>query len=55
MQWRETLRPYVKAAQADWAATGAPMISPVWLLFPGDAVCGFNVNGDDGACAEEFM
>ena len=55
IQWREQMRNYVMDAQAAWAATGAPMISPVWLLFPGDPVCAFTQDASDGACAGAFM
>ena len=55
VRWREQVRNYVVALQAEWAATGAPMIAPVWLHFPGDAVCAFTPRGDDGACAGAWM
>lgn len=55
IKWREQRRNYVVDTQANWAATGAPMIMPVWLLFPGDATCGFTPATDDGACGDTFM
>jgi len=55
IRFREQLRNYVMDTQAAWAATGAPMIAPIWLLFPGDAVCAFTSNGDEPACGAEFM
>jgi alpha-D-xyloside xylohydrolase len=55
IKWREQVRNYVVDVQANWAATGAPMISPVWLLFPGDKTCGFTKNHDDGVCGDAFM
>ena len=53
--WREQMRDYVMDAQAAWSATNAPIISPMFLLFPGDAVCGFTADASDGACAAQFM
>lgn len=38
--------------QATWANTNAPMISPIWLMFPGDPVCAFVPSGDEPACGE---
>ena len=54
IRWREQRRPYVMEAQARWAAYGAPMVSPVWLLFPGDTTCAPSAQGD-GPCADAFM
>lgn len=39
-------------SQATWSTTNAPMISPIWLLFPGDPICAFNANGNEPACGE---
>ena len=56
IQWREQLRNYVLDTQATWAAEGAPMVSPVWLAFPGDAACAPQPDGQgDGACADAFL
>ena len=55
IKWRDQRRNYVVDVQAAWAATNVPMCSPVWLHFPGDAVCAFDAAGDDGACAGAFM
>ena len=55
IKWRDQRRNYAADAQAAWAASGAPINSPVWLLFPGDAVCAFATSGDDGPCAGAFM
>ena len=54
IQWREQHRNYVMDTQAAWSATNAPMVSPVWLLFPGDPVCAFRI-ADDGSCSDAFM
>ena len=53
--WREQIRNYIMDTQAVWAETGAPMISPVWLLFPGDTNCAFTPSHDDGKCSDMFM
>jgi alpha-glucosidase (family GH31 glycosyl hydrolase) len=55
IRFRDQMRNYVMDTQAAWSSSNAPMISPVWLLFPGDPVCAFTPNGDEPACAEEFM
>lgn len=56
MRWREQMRNYVMDTQANWAATGAPMVSPVWLLFPSDATCAPPADGSgDGICQGAFM
>lgn len=54
IQWREQHRNYVMDVQAAWSATNAPMVSPVWLLFPGDPVCAFRI-ADYGDCSDAFM
>jgi alpha-D-xyloside xylohydrolase len=54
IRWREQQRNYVMDALADWSATNAPVISPLWLLFPGDPVCAFTPAGED-TCAGAFM
>jgi alpha-D-xyloside xylohydrolase len=54
IRWREQHRNYVMDAQTDWAESGAPMLSPTWLLFPGDPVCAFRI-ADDGSCSDAFM
>ena len=53
--WREQMRNYVMDAQAEWAASNAPMIAPVWLLFPGDPVCALQKDVSEGACFGAFM
>ncbi len=55
IRFRDQMRNYVMDTQANWAATNAPMISPIWLMFPGDTVCAFTPSGDEPACSEEFM
>ena len=55
IRWREQARNYVVSLQAEWSASGMPMIAPVWLHFPADPVCAFTTRGDDGTCAGAFM
>jgi alpha-glucosidase (family GH31 glycosyl hydrolase) len=56
IKWREQIRNYVVSTQAVWADAGAPMNSPVWLAFPGDAACAPAADGQgDGACGDAFM
>ena len=55
IKWRDQRRNYVVDIQAAWSATNIPMCAPVWLHFPGDAVCAFDAAGDDGPCAGSFM
>lgn len=54
IRWREQKRNYVMDMQASWSRTNAPMCSPIWLLFPSDAVCAPSSQGD-GVCADAFM
>jgi len=54
IRWREQKRNYVMDIQATWSSTNTPICSPVWLLFPGDAVCAPSIQGD-GLCADAFM
>lgn len=39
MRLRENLRSYVTDINAETAATGMPMIRPMFLQFPNDSVC----------------
>ena len=56
IRWRDQRRNYVVDTQAAWAATGAPMCTPVWVAFPGDAACAPPADGSgDGACRDAFM
>jgi alpha-D-xyloside xylohydrolase len=56
IRWREQIRNYVVFTQGQWADEGIPMLRPVWLSFPGDAVCAPLPDGQgDGACAGAFL
>lgn len=55
IRWREQHRNYVADALSAWAATGEPVLAPVWLRFPADAVCAPGGPADDGACGDAFM
>jgi len=56
IKWREQQRNYVMDIQATWSATNAPMIAPLWLLFPGESACAFTSDGQDNvACSGSFM
>ena len=52
IRFRDQLRNYVVDTQATWVSTNAPMIAPIWLLFPGDPICAFTPSGDEPACGE---
>jgi alpha-glucosidase (family GH31 glycosyl hydrolase) len=56
IQWREQRRNYIMDIQAAHTRTAAPLIAPVWLLFPGEAACAFDASGGDNVgCAGAFM
>jgi len=55
IRWREQHRNYAADALAAWSATGEPVLAPVWLRFPGDAVCAPAGPSDDGACGDAFV
>ena len=55
MRWREAHRNYVVDTQAAAAASNAPMVAPLWLLFPGEMTCAPTPAGGDGLCAGAFM
>jgi ABC-type dipeptide/oligopeptide/nickel transport system permease component len=56
IQWREQRRNYIMDIQAEHSRTAAPLIAPVWLLFPGEAACAFDASGGDNVgCAGAFM
>ena len=39
IQLRESMRSYVAATYAEYAATGAPVMAPMFFAFPSDPVC----------------
>ena len=56
IKWREQMRDYVERAWVAFQTTNVPVISPVWLRFPGDATCALSTPAaGDGACARQMM